>query len=234
MKTIGVLGGLGPQATMDFETRVHAVSQRLIPSDGNQGYPPMVVYYHRRAPVVTADDGTPIQPYQTDPRLLDAARRLGAWTDFLVITSNGVHYFQEAIEAAAGRPVLSMIDLTLDEVRRRDWRKVGVLTYIEPRVYRLPLEGLGLTCELIDADQQAPLNDAIVAYAAGQAGPADSAAVSWAVESLRGRGVDGIILGCTELPLLLGEAAGAPDLINPAALLAEAAVRRAIGDAGPA
>ena len=48
MKTIGVLGGLGPQATMDFEARVHAVSRRLIPGRGNGGYPPMVVYYHRR------------------------------------------------------------------------------------------------------------------------------------------------------------------------------------------
>src|SRR5262245_30993925 len=40
MKTIGVLGGLGPQATMDFEARVHRVAQRLIPPDKNCGYPP--------------------------------------------------------------------------------------------------------------------------------------------------------------------------------------------------
>ena len=47
MKTIGVLGGLGPQATMDFEERIHTVSQQLIPQHGNSGYPPMVVYYYR-------------------------------------------------------------------------------------------------------------------------------------------------------------------------------------------
>ena len=41
----------------------------------------------------------------------------------------------------------------------------------------------------------------------------------------RAEGVNGNILGCTELPVLLGEDAGAPDLINPAALLAGAAVR---------
>ena len=40
MKTIGVLGGIGPQATMDFEQRVHAVSQALIPQYANTGYPP--------------------------------------------------------------------------------------------------------------------------------------------------------------------------------------------------
>ena len=39
MKTIGVLGGLGPQATMDFEERIHTVSQQLIAQHGNSGYP---------------------------------------------------------------------------------------------------------------------------------------------------------------------------------------------------
>jgi len=48
VKTIGVLGGMGPQATMDFERRVHEVSQRLLPRSVNTGYPPMVVFYHRR------------------------------------------------------------------------------------------------------------------------------------------------------------------------------------------
>jgi aspartate/glutamate racemase len=45
--------------------------------------------------------------------------------------------------------------------------------------------------------------------------------------TLRGRGVDGIILGCTEIPLLL-ENADQPDLISPIALLAEAAVKFAM------
>ena len=40
MKTFGVLGGLGPQATTDFEARVHHVAQRLIPQYLNTGYPP--------------------------------------------------------------------------------------------------------------------------------------------------------------------------------------------------
>ena len=49
-----------------------------------------------------------------------------------------------------------------------------------------------------------------------------------AVEIFRARDVDGIILGCTEIPLLLGDAAHATDLINPGQLLAEAAVKFAM------
>jgi aspartate/glutamate racemase len=49
------------------------------------------------------------------------------------------------------------------------------------------------------------------------------------VYDLRARAVDPVILGCTEIPLLLGDERDAPDLLNPAALLAEAAVRLSIG-----
>ncbi len=59
MKTIGVLGGLGPQATMDFEQRVHHVAQGLVPPQGNSGYPPMVVYYCRHPPVLVDATGHP-------------------------------------------------------------------------------------------------------------------------------------------------------------------------------
>lgn len=52
--------------------------------------------------------------------------------------------------------------------------------------------------------------------------------VKKAVDGLRRRGVDGIILGCTEMLLILGEDADAPDLINPAPLLADATARHAI------
>jgi aspartate racemase len=228
MKTIGVLGGLGPQATMDFEARVHAASQRLIAGRGNEGYPPMVVYYHRRPPVLTAADGTPVRPFQVDPRLLEAARRLGAWADFLVIASNGVHRWQAEIAAAAGRPVLSMIDAVLAEVARRGWRTVGVLTYRDPGVYREPLEGRGLRCEVLSEDRQARLDDVVPPFAAGQGGPGAGVVVGAAVDDLRRRPVDGVILGCTEFPLILGPAAEAPDLIDPAPLLADAAVRHAI------
>jgi aspartate racemase len=43
MKTIGILGGMGPQTTMDFEMRLHTVAQRILPQVGNSGHPPLLV-----------------------------------------------------------------------------------------------------------------------------------------------------------------------------------------------
>src|SRR6185312_3034607 len=85
MKRIGVLGGVGPQATIDFEARVHAVSQRLLPQDWSLSYPPMVVWYHRGFPIRMDGDGQPVTPREVDPGLVAGAAQLGAWADFLVI-----------------------------------------------------------------------------------------------------------------------------------------------------
>jgi aspartate racemase len=227
MKTIGLLGGLGPQATLDLEMRLHAVAQRLIPQKGNRGYPPMVTYYHRRPPVVENEEGSPVFPIRLDPALEEAARWLGERSDFLLIGSNSVHLLQEEIERAANRPVLSMIETTLGEVKRRGWKKVGALGFIMPDVpvYTRRLQKMGLAFETIDAEQQTALDIAISAVNEGRMMP-DLARE--AVATLRSRGVDGIIPGCTELPLLLGADMDAPDLLNPAQLLAEAAIVHAL------
>lgn len=230
MKTIGVVGGIGPQATMDFEQRLHQAAQRLIPRRGNSGYPPLVVYYHRRPPVLVDEAGRSILPLVPDPQLLDGARKLGQIADFLVITSNGAHMLQPAIEEAAGRPVLSMIKTTVAEVRQRGWRHVGVLSLFGPHVYNQPLDAAGIRWESITSELQAPLDQAIMQVMDGSNDTESTAHARRAVAMLRSRGVDGIILGCTEIPLLLKADLGDADLLNPGAVLAEAAVRHAMNE----
>jgi aspartate racemase len=230
LRTIGVLGGLGPQATMDFEARVHRVAQCLIPQRENSGYPPMVVYYHRHPPILLNDDLSPRFPIQPDPRLLDAAKRLGAWADFLVIASNAPHLIQKQIEQAAGRNVLSMIDVTIEAVQRRGWRNVGVLGFGHPMVYTTPLVKLKIAYETLDDARQTALDKEIMKVMEGRDTAQSPEIVREAVGSLRSRKVDGIILGCTELPLLLRTTPDA-DLIDPLELLAEATVKLAIAGA---
>lgn len=228
MKTIGILGGIGPQATMDFERLLHRAAQRLIPQRGNGGYPPTVVWYCRHPPVLLGEDGKPQSPRRPDPRLLDAAAKLGTLADFIVLPCNGAHLLQANIEAASGRRVLNMIDLTLAEVKRRGWNKIGVLGLHEPVVYLHPLRELGLACETIDGDQRAALDNAIFGIMEGRQSAEMTNAARDAIQALRARKVDGIILGCTEIPFLLPEANETPDLLNPLPLLGEAAVREAM------
>ena len=231
MKRIGVLGGMSPQATMDLESRVHRVSQRIVPQDWNAGYPPMVVWFHRRHPIRLGPDGSPIVPLQVDPELVEAARWLGKGVDFLVIPCNAAHVGVAQIEEAAGCPVLSMVAVAIEETVRRGWRSVGVLGFRSaPAVYTGPLGDRGIACVEIDRARQARLDAGIRAVMEGRNGKDETDAARSAVAALRAARVDGVVLGCTEIPLLLGEEAEAPDLVSPLSLLAESAVRFAVGD----
>jgi aspartate racemase len=232
MQRIGVLGGISPQATMDFEARVHRVCQRLIPQDWNRGYPRMVVWYHRELPIEVDADGRPTVPRQIHRGLLEAATWLGTAADCVVIPCNSAHAGVREIAAAAGCPVLSMVDVTLDEIARRGWRSVGVLGFGgAPAVYIDPLTAHGARCVTVDEELQRRLDAAIRAVMEGRDGIAEHETALRAVDTLRARGVDGALLGCTEIPLLLGDKSESGDLVNPTALLAEAVVRRALGAA---
>jgi aspartate racemase len=135
---------------------------------------------------------------------------------------------QADIEAAAGKPMLSMVQCVVDEVTERNWRRVGALTLFGGDMYERALESTVRECLTVEEEIQEPLNRAALAVMAGSETEADKDVARRAVSALRERSVDGIILGCTEFPFLLGDAAEAPDVLNPIKILAEAAVRHAM------
>jgi len=225
MKTIGILGGIGPQATMQLEALLHVAAQQVIPPLYNSGYPPMVVHYHRYAPIVITEDLQPVFPIQPDPRLLNAAKQLGAVADFLLIPSNGVHIMQKEIEQASGKQVLSMIGATLEEVKKRQWRRVGVLGYRNVMIYTSKLKEMNIEFEIVSQAVQDQLDIAIMKVMEGRDDTNDRGLMKDVIEELNSRNIDGIIPGCTEIPILLGHNFKDEYMVNPAKLLAEAAIR---------
>jgi len=228
MKTIGIIGGLGPQATVDLEMRIHKVAQQVLPQVQNGGYPPMIVEYYRHPPILLKENNLPVFPLQIDPRLLAVAKSLGAMADFLVMPTNGVHRFQKEIENASGRAMLSIIDATMDEVKKRKWKRVGVLGLMTMEIYTRKLTEMGIAFETINDELQKKIDKTIVRVMEGRDDENDRALMLEALGQLRSKNVDGIIPGCTEIPLLLDKEMDSDDLVNPAQLLAEAAVKYAI------
>jgi len=228
MKTIGVIGGMGPQATLDLEMRIHKVAQQVLPPIQNRGYPPMIVEYYRHPPILMNENGQPVFPLQIDPRLLVVAKNLGKMADFLVLPTNGVHRFQNEIENASGRRLLSIIDVTMEEVKKRKWKKVGVLGLMTLEIFTRRLTEMGIAFETVSDESQKKMDKTIFRVMEGRDDENDRLMMLEAVSEVRNKKVDGIIPGCTEIPLLLGKDMEAVDLINPAQLLAEAAVQYAL------
>jgi aspartate racemase len=98
----------------------------------------------------------------------------------------------------------------------------------EPTIYTVALDALSIPYETLSPELRDALDARVFAYYEGVETHESHKAALNAVEYLRARGCDGIVLGCTEIPLLLWDRADAPDLVNPTELLAESAVRLAM------
>lgn len=228
MKTIGVIGGMGPQATIDFEKKIHKVSQKLIPQHINQGYPPMVVYYHRNDPRASIDYDVPTETLEVNKELLEVAKKLGSYADFLVIPSNTPHFFQKQIEEASGLPLLSIVEVTMNEVLSQKPTSVGVLAIgdtLRHELYQKPLEENGVRAVTIPDEIIKKLDKSVWRIMEGESPKNVQAPAYEAIEYLQERNVDLIILGCSEITLMIDDTT---NLIDPVQLLAEKAVEYTI------
>ncbi|NLE77002.1 MAG: amino acid racemase [Chloroflexi bacterium] len=230
-KVIGILGGMGPEATADLfmEITRHTEAQTdqdhfRILVDSNAKIP------SRQAAVL---EGGP------DPTsaLVATARALEqAGADFLVIPCNSAHILLEAVQASVQIPILSIVEATVEEIQAQtpDARQVGLLAstaIVQSGLYTLALARRGMATLLPDAAAQARVLESIFAVKAGHKGQAVKAALAAVVADLVQQGAQAVILACTELPLVLHDGDAAVPLVNPTAALARAAVREAGGEA---
>lgn len=197
----------------------------------NEGYPQLLVSYMTHAPMVLNEDGTIPDVLTPDPRLLEEAAYLGQRADFITIPSNTPHFFAGAIAEYAKKEVLNMVDLVLEELKRRKAKKVGLIGFgptLQSRLYQDGLDAVEIECVTCDNEYIDPIDQAIGDVMEGKIN-ANCYEVAWACSYLFERHkVDAVILGCSELPFLSGLVADTRKLINPVALLAAAAVERAI------
>lgn len=233
MKTIGVLGGMGQWATIDILDRILHYSATKVPQYGNRGYPPMVIQMINRSNLVLNPDGSVAEPVKPAPELLEMARFVGMNADILIMTSNTPHVFIEDVEKAAGKPILSIVDVAVDEVKRRQNKRIGVMAIgptLRAGLYQRPLEAIGVETIPLPDEYSNELDEKGIYMVQEGENPTDyTLSVTQAIQYFKDQNVDGIILGCTEIPLLLANPDD-PLIINPSQLLAEAAVRIALGE----
>jgi len=214
MRTIGVLGGMGPAAGADFYARVVAGHGAL----RDQDHPPCILYSATQVPDRTAHlvDGGP----DPAPELVAAARLVeSAGADFIAIPCNSAHAFLDAIREALAIPVLDMIALAVSAVDRAvpQAKRVGLLAATgtaKVGLYDRPLRDSGRQPVYPKAKIQEEVMAAIRDVKGGgesslfgedngaAGGNADPRLVA-AAEHLGSRGADCLIMACTEIPLAL-------------------------------
>ena len=169
-------------------------------------------------------------------RLADAARALEAGgADFLVLCTNTLHREAEAIEAAVRIPLLHIADPAAEAIKAAGLSKVGLLGTaftMEHDFYRGRLETRhGLEVLVPEAEDRAAVHEIIYReLVTGQVLDASRALYRGVIARLVARGAQAVILGCTEIMLLVGAADSSVPVFDTTELHALAAVERALGE----
>ncbi len=225
-KVIGILGGMGPLATVELFRRI----VEKTPAKKDQEHPRIIIYNNPKIPDRTAF----ILGNGEDPRpeLIDSARKLESWgADFIIMPCNTAHFFAKDIQRAINIPLVSMVEETAERVAGMGLRRVGLLATdgtVKGRVYEKALSKRGIELVVPDEKDQRLVMKAI--YDGVKAGNLELGRelLLKVARKLEPR-VDGLIAGCTEVSVALKPDDINVPLIDPMDLIAEKAVRLALG-----
>ncbi|WP_404326431.1 aspartate/glutamate racemase family protein [Cobetia sp. UIB-001] len=233
---LGVLGGVGPAATVDFMRKVVSLTR----AERDQDHLKMVVEQNPQIPDRTANlIGKGEDP--SIPMLATCQRLEADGANAIAIPCNTAHAFVARIQPYIGIPIINMLTAVVDHIAAMQTpvTRVGLLATsgtVTSRVYHDIIEASGRETLVPDARCQTRVMEAIYGHHGVKAGHTTgecSEHLQAAISHLLARGAEVIILGCTELPLIELDAAlrERVALLDPAEILAQRCVALAQAEA---
>jgi aspartate racemase len=225
-KIVGVIGGMGPEATVDLMRRVI----RVTPAQDDIDHIRMIVDNNPKVPsrINAVIEGTGESP---SPILVEMGRKLQAYgADFLVIPCNTAHYYFKDIRSAVSIPVIDMIELTVDAVLREDpaLKTTGLLAsqaVLQTGLYMKRFGERGVDLVYPQDELQDELMTAIRTIKTGRYGIREESILRSAADDVIKRKAEALIIACTELSLIADALDPEVKLYDSVQILAEAVVR---------
>ena len=165
--------------------------------------------------------------------MLSSADKLAkAGADFLICPDNTIHQAFDLIEHRSPRPWMHIAREVAAEAKRKNFKRLAVLgtrCLMEGPVYREALRAAGIDHRVPGTEQRERINQIIFDELVNGQFPARSLAYHVEViRSLKDEGCDAVVLGCTEIPLLVAPESSPLPTLDSTRLLAQAAVRKAV------
>jgi aspartate racemase len=227
MKTLGIVAHSAEGASLCFITACREGQQVMGP------------HMHPEIVVSAIPMGLSIPGWESgDHELVARYLRRGvkqvaaAGADFFICPDNTAHIVLERIVSTLPIPGIHIADVVSQEMAERGWKAAGLLgtkwTMIGT-VYADALHRRGLDRLIPDEPTRARINDAIFdELCQGVFKPSTTVVFVRAIDELGSRGADCVILGCTEIPLIISESNSSLPVLDTTRLLAKYAVREAV------
>lgn len=227
-KIVGILGGMGPEATVDLMDRIIRNTRALDDADHIR----CIVDNNPKVPsrIKALVEGGGENP---GPAMADMALRLEAYgADFLCIACNTAHNYFSHVRDAVKIPVLNLIELTAAAALKAGApsREVGILASPAVRTTRLyadVLEKAGARAVYPNEEDEAALFGLIRAIKAGRTGGEERRELARVAAGLKAGGVGVIVVACTEIGVIMSGLDFGLPVVDAAEVLAAAVVREA-------
>jgi aspartate racemase len=204
MKTVGIIGGIGPESTIEYYRQIIASYQEQKP-DGS--YPSILINsinLQKIIDLVTANELPALTDYLAGE--IETLARAGA--DFGVITANTPHIIFDEIQKRSPIPLISIVEATCQAAKDRGLHKLGLIGTrftMQGRFFPDQFSREGITLVTPNQDEQAYIHDKYMnELLKGNIRPETREGLLAIVHRLKDQdGIQGLILGGTELPLIL-------------------------------
>ncbi|RLE69262.1 MAG: aspartate racemase [Thermoprotei archaeon] len=228
-RIIGIVGGLSPESTTVYYEHIVREYRRRF---GDHSYPEIVIYSVNFQRFID---------WMRDERwdlvaegLAEAVERLGrAGADFALIASNTVHIVFDEVQRRSTIPLVSIIDATAEAIEREGLRRVGLLGTLFTMTRDFYREGLARRgIEVVTPSREdMELVDRVIfeELVNGVLKPESKKEFLRIIGELERMGARGVILGCTEIPLLVSQEDVSIKLFDTARIHAEKALELALG-----
>ena len=226
MKLIGLIGGVSPEATPIYYAHLNAAARAALGGE-----------HSARVLIYTLDYGVMIEHYHHGDwpafieEVVKGAKALKAGgAEALVICSNTTHVGADAAAAETGLPLMHIMDALVDAMKAKDVRRpvlLGTPVVMSPGYYRDEL-GRRFSGELLipSEEEKATIGRVILdELVNGVVRDESRVALLEIVERHAAAGADGVILGCTELCMILEDGQGSIPIFDTTAIHAQAAAR---------
>lgn len=204
MKTVGIIGGLGPETTSEFYLDLVFSCQKT-----DQTHRPSIIIASVPLPYKIEEEAIAkgIGFERITPFLIEEAKRLEkAGADFIVMPCNSLHVFIKEIRNSVKIPVLSIIEETVKFLKKNKFEKVGIVSTsatIKNKLYENAFEENQIGYEMPDDFQQAKMGKIILNLVTGMQNNKDREELIKIISDFEKKNVDCVVLACTDLQLLI-------------------------------
>ncbi len=227
-KKIGILGGLTPESTITYY--MHIV-HRYHELHGDHGYPETIIVgvsFQQYEDWMLNDDWTSIEKALLEG--LKTLKRAGA--DFAVIATNTMHLLFEKLQKQIDMPLISIVDATAEAIKAEGFKKIGLIgtqfSMTKP-FYREGLKKHGIDVVTPNqADQDYIVKVIFDELSIGKLTEKSRKGYLKIIDKLVEQGAEGVVLGCTEIPLLIRQKDTPIKVFDTATVHAEKALQYAI------